>query len=143
VIDTGIRPHADLAGQTVAGYDMIIDPAVANDGNGRDNDPSDPGPRDFDLYLYGNNGRQLSSSIDNAAQADSVSYSNNSGAVVTLFVRVRYDSGGAGSYTLNFSCEHRTPQKQKPGDAGLFSHARMRGHTCCAMCSASAVPQMR
>jgi serine protease len=43
VIDTGIRPHADLAGQTVAGYDMIIDTAVSNDGNGRDGDPSDPG----------------------------------------------------------------------------------------------------
>jgi serine protease len=43
VIDTGIRPHADLSGQLVAGYDMIKDTAVSNDGNGRDNDPSDPG----------------------------------------------------------------------------------------------------
>ncbi|MFT7721784.1 MAG: S8 family peptidase [Roseateles sp.] len=43
VIDTGIRPHADLAGQTVAGYDMIKDTTMANDGNGRDSDPSDPG----------------------------------------------------------------------------------------------------
>lgn len=43
VIDTGIRPHADLSGQTVAGYDMINDAVVANDGNGRDADPSDPG----------------------------------------------------------------------------------------------------
>ncbi|MEO6277928.1 S8 family peptidase [Roseateles sp.] len=43
VIDTGIRPHADLSGQTVAGYDMINDTAVSNDGNGRDSDPSDPG----------------------------------------------------------------------------------------------------
>jgi serine protease len=43
VLDTGIRPHADLAGQTVAGYDMIVDTAVSNDGNGRDGDPSDPG----------------------------------------------------------------------------------------------------
>ncbi|MDR7334821.1 S8 family peptidase [Roseateles asaccharophilus] len=43
VIDTGIRPHADLSGQIVAGYDMIKDTAVANDGNARDNDPSDPG----------------------------------------------------------------------------------------------------
>ncbi len=43
VIDTGIRPHADLSGQTVAGYDMIIDTAVSNDGTARDNDPSDPG----------------------------------------------------------------------------------------------------
>ena len=43
VIDTGIRPHADLSGQTVAGYDMINDATVANDGNARDSDPSDPG----------------------------------------------------------------------------------------------------
>jgi serine protease len=43
VIDTGIRPHADLSGQIVAGYDMINDTAVANDGNGRDADASDPG----------------------------------------------------------------------------------------------------
>ena len=43
VIDTGILPHADLAGRTVAGYDFIFDPAVANDGNGRDNNPADPG----------------------------------------------------------------------------------------------------
>ncbi len=43
VIDTGIRSHADLSGQTVAGYDMIADTTVAADGNGRDGDPSDPG----------------------------------------------------------------------------------------------------
>lgn len=43
VLDTGLRPHADLLGQTVAGYDMIIDTAVSNDGDGRDADPTDPG----------------------------------------------------------------------------------------------------
>lgn len=43
VVDTGILNHADLAGRTVAGYDFIHDVAVANDGNGRDNDPADPG----------------------------------------------------------------------------------------------------
>lgn len=43
VIDTGILNHADLAGQTVAGYDFIGDTFVANDGNGRDNNPADPG----------------------------------------------------------------------------------------------------
>ena len=60
-----------------------------------------PGPRDFDLYLYSSNGRQLSRSINNAGQTDSVSYSNNGGGAVTLYVRARYYSGGAGSYTLN------------------------------------------
>ena len=43
VIDTGILPHADLAGRTVPGYDFIVDPAVSVDGDGRDANPSDPG----------------------------------------------------------------------------------------------------
>ncbi|MFM8350654.1 MAG: S8 family serine peptidase, partial [Actinomycetales bacterium] len=43
VLDTGIVVHPDLNGQLVPGYDMIADPAVANDGDGRDVDPSDPG----------------------------------------------------------------------------------------------------
>jgi len=43
VLDTGIRPHADLAANIVSGYDMIADTFVSNDGNGRDSDPSDPG----------------------------------------------------------------------------------------------------
>lgn len=43
VIDTGILAHADLAGRTVPGYDFIGDTFVSNDGDGRDNDPSDPG----------------------------------------------------------------------------------------------------
>ena len=43
VIDTGYRPHADLSGQFVGGYDFITDTAIAADGNGRDSDASDPG----------------------------------------------------------------------------------------------------
>lgn len=43
VIDTGILNHADLAGRTLPGYDFINDTLVANDGGGRDADPSDPG----------------------------------------------------------------------------------------------------
>jgi serine protease len=43
VIDTGYRPHADLAANVVGGYDMISDTAVSNDGNGRDADAADPG----------------------------------------------------------------------------------------------------
>ncbi len=43
VLDTGYRPHADLAGNILAGYDMIGDTFVSNDGNGRDSDATDPG----------------------------------------------------------------------------------------------------
>lgn len=43
VIDTGLAAHSDLAGQSVAGYDMISDVGIANDGDGRDGDASDPG----------------------------------------------------------------------------------------------------
>jgi serine protease len=60
-----------------------------------------PGARDYDLYLYNSSGRQIGSSVNNAGQVDRLSYSNGGGATVTLYVRVRYYSGGAGSYTLN------------------------------------------
>ncbi|MCS7061424.1 MAG: S8 family serine peptidase [Anaerolineae bacterium] len=51
VIDTGYRPHNDMSGRFVQGYDFIgLDwynnqwqPLTANDGDGRDSDPSDPG----------------------------------------------------------------------------------------------------
>ena len=43
VIDTGARPHADLAANLLPGYDFISSPQVANDGGGRDPDASDPG----------------------------------------------------------------------------------------------------
>ena len=43
VIDTGITPHSDLSGQTVAGYDFISSSTTARDGNGRDSNPNDEG----------------------------------------------------------------------------------------------------
>ena len=48
VLDTGLRPHADLAANLLPGYDFISadSPGVfttANDGDGRDSDASDPG----------------------------------------------------------------------------------------------------
>lgn len=44
VIDTGVLlGHSDLAGRLVPGYDFIADPFVANDGDGRDANPADPG----------------------------------------------------------------------------------------------------
>ena len=43
VLDTGYRPHADLAANVLPGYDFIEDIATANDGDGRDGDAQDPG----------------------------------------------------------------------------------------------------
>jgi serine protease len=44
LIDTGILDHEDLdPSRFVPGYDFISDPQMANDGDGRDADPADPG----------------------------------------------------------------------------------------------------
>ncbi len=45
VIDTGFVAHADLdlMARVLPGYDFVSDSFVANDGDGRDADPSDPG----------------------------------------------------------------------------------------------------
>ena len=43
VIDTGYRPHADLSGKVVGGYDFISSATIGNDGGGRDSDARDPG----------------------------------------------------------------------------------------------------
>lgn len=43
VIDTGVLSHADLDGRMLPGYDFVTDISKANDGDGRDSDPSDPG----------------------------------------------------------------------------------------------------
>jgi serine protease len=43
VVDTGITNHSEFVGRTVPGYDFISEPNTANDGDGRDSNPSDPG----------------------------------------------------------------------------------------------------
>jgi len=43
VIDTGYAAHPDLAGKVIAGYDFVSHVAMANDGDGWDPDPADPG----------------------------------------------------------------------------------------------------
>jgi len=43
ILDTGSTPHSDLTANTVAGFDMISNTTTAQDGNGRDSNPNDPG----------------------------------------------------------------------------------------------------
>ena len=43
VVDTGVTAHPEFANRFLPGYDFISDSNRANDGNGRDNDGSDPG----------------------------------------------------------------------------------------------------
>lgn len=43
VLDSGITSHPELNAHILPGYDFVSDAAYANDGDGRDNDPSDVG----------------------------------------------------------------------------------------------------
>ena len=43
VVDTGIINHRDIDDNLVQGYDFISHPWIANDGGGRDNNPTDSG----------------------------------------------------------------------------------------------------
>lgn len=43
VIDTGVRPHADLVANLLPGYDFVTSTTIGADGGGRDADASDPG----------------------------------------------------------------------------------------------------
>jgi serine protease len=61
VLDTGIiAGHPELSGKVLPGYDFVSDAAYANDGHGRDADPTDPGDwvsqedKEGDPLRYGN-----------------------------------------------------------------------------------------
>lgn len=43
IVDTGIVPHPDLDQKVLPGWDMISDPRLARDSDGRDSDPTDEG----------------------------------------------------------------------------------------------------
>jgi serine protease len=43
VVDTGFRPHPELANKIVPGFDFVSDKQLSNDGNGRDNNAIDDG----------------------------------------------------------------------------------------------------
>lgn len=88
VLDTGITTHSDLDANIVDGYDFISDPDVAVDGNGRDDDPTDPGD------AKGGGGCRMAQSEDNPAY----SYSSWHGTHVagTVAAVTNNDKGVAG-----------------------------------------------
>ncbi|WCV10574.1 S8 family serine peptidase [Corynebacterium silvaticum] len=47
-MDSGITSHADLNDKILPGYDMISDPRISRDRDGRDNDPTDMGDWTYD-----------------------------------------------------------------------------------------------
>ena len=61
VLDTGIASHSDLNANVLPGYDFIDDMEVANDGDGRDGDASDPGDWVTANQCGGNHGARNSS----------------------------------------------------------------------------------
>ena len=61
VLDTGIANHSDLNANVLSGYDFIGDLEVANDGDGRDGDASDPGDWVTANQCGGSHGAQNSS----------------------------------------------------------------------------------
>jgi serine protease len=53
VLDSGITSHPELNSRLLPGYDFVSNGQYANDGNGRDNDPADPGDAIADAQRVG------------------------------------------------------------------------------------------
>ena len=107
VLDTGVRPHADLAANLLSGYDFINDTIVSNDGNGRDADATDPGDAtSANLCFSGSSPSNSSWHGTHVAGTISAVTNNSSGVVGVAFgakvlpVRVL---GRCGGYTSDIA----------------------------------------
>ena len=107
VLDTGYRPHADLAGNIVAGYDMIIDTAVANDGDGRDGSALDPGDWTIVGECGGGSGASNSSWHGTHVAGTIAAVTNNAAGVAGVAFGARVQPvrvlGKCGGYTSDIA----------------------------------------
>jgi serine protease len=82
VLDTGDRlNHEDLVGKFLPGYDFISDSRFSGDGDGRDNDPSDPG--DYIVQADVQNNNQLKNLCNSTGYVPDVTPSSWHGTRVT------------------------------------------------------------
>ena len=83
VLDTGVRfDHADLplfaaGGSLLPGYDMVSDVNTANDGDGRDADPSDPGD-----FITTRENLQADGPFQNCGASDSSWHGTNMAGII-------------------------------------------------------------
>jgi serine protease len=107
VLDTGYRPHADLASNIVAGYDMIIDTAVANDGDGRDGSALDPGDWTIAGECGGGSGASNSSWHGTHVAGTIAAVTNNAAGVAGVAFGARVQPvrvlGKCGGYTSDIA----------------------------------------
>jgi subtilisin family serine protease len=109
VVDTGGTTHPD-AGPTVPGYDMISDPMLANDLDGRDSNPSDPG--DWITSAESSSGYLAGCTITNSSWhgthvAGTINAAANSIGIVGVAPNVRVQHvralGKCGGYTSDIA----------------------------------------
>lgn len=81
VVDTGVLPHVDLQPNLLPGFDMINDTFVANDGDGRDADATDPG--DYVLAGECGNSYDINSSWHGTHVSGTIAAVGNNGEGVT------------------------------------------------------------
>lgn len=92
VLDSGIYEHSDLRNNLVAGYDFVSNAANSRNGDGRDNDPTDPGNWVASADCRGD--RTANSTWHGTMVAGTAGAANN---VKVLPIRVLSPCGGATS----------------------------------------------